>query len=121
MAVDQPGEGPIRALPLMGDREQIVVLGKDDAPELSGSLQQALVVPRCGPIIPTGQYVQPAPAEPFGDSGIHMMIHVEVNTHGSKPRSRSLRRPGDSAAPARRIAMRSCRVSISPSIASLWS
>ena len=37
------------------------------------------------------------------------MIHRELDAHGIRPRSRSLRRPGDSAAAERKSAARSCR------------
>src|SRR5271157_4508895 len=101
--------------------EAVIVLGKENAAELGGPIEQAVVVPGRGSIVLAGQHVDPPPTEPYGDRDIHMMIHVELDTHGSRPRSRSLRRPGDSPAPARSSVTRSCRSAMSRSISCLWS
>ena len=121
VAIDQPGKGSIPVLPLVDDCQQVIVLGKENAAELGGPIEQAVVVPGRGSIVLAGQDVDPPPTEPYGDRDIHMMIHVELDTHGSRPRSRSLRRPGDSPAPARSRVARSCRFAMSRSISCLWS
>ncbi|MGC1718724.1 MAG: hypothetical protein WA746_07050 [Isosphaeraceae bacterium] len=46
-------------MPLVDDCQQVIVLGKENAAELGGPIQQAVVVPGRGSIVLAGQHVDP--------------------------------------------------------------
>jgi len=97
MTVNQPGKRVPRALMTVCDRQQVVVLTEEHPAQCGCPLQEMLIIPGLGSVLPTREDVDSPLAQPFGDRGIHVMIQVEPDTHGSSPRSRSLRRPGDSS------------------------
>jgi hypothetical protein len=82
MGVDNACKVTANTLPIIGNRQKIIVLSEYDASQLGGTGEQ-LFVGRLGPsILKGGQHVDAAPSQPLGGRSTNVMIHVKRKAHG---------------------------------------
>jgi hypothetical protein len=80
----------------LGNRTEfkIVVHGKDGPPQMRGPFQERLILGSLIVILCCRQDIISTP-QAGGDRGWNVMIHVELDGHGSNPIDLSFRRMGD--------------------------
>ena len=89
-------------LPVTGDHQQISILAEEHASTFRRSLEQVVVFPVCRAILEGRQHFNSAGSQSVRNGPVDVVIHVQRNAHGNFPVALSLRRTGDSPAPALR-------------------
>lgn len=89
VAVDQASEGPARFLPLVSDREEVVILGHQNPPRVGGTLQELIIRKFVGLVLESGENVYPSHPKPSDNGAGNVLVHHECNGHWSN-RGRSI-------------------------------
>jgi len=85
MRVDDAKERQPLALAQDGFSDQVIILRKQNAPKGLGAIKQLGIGSPMVTIFVSGQHVYPEQPQANRDSGRHVMIHIQSDTHGSRP------------------------------------